>query len=527
MPANSWPENDSYNEPDDFASSMPSLPGSGERNFGLESTDGNSQSQPPVGKIPEAENALESDSIQNLLPPCPPNKKSDRPHIPLNKGDARVIARGESRSQNPYQGRRRKAAVVLTIVWSGTIALHLVSWATWIVLGLTTLMGIQVLRVVRARPRTVPDILSLDSEDAPPFVSLLVAAKNEEAVISKLVENFCNIDYPSCRYEIWVIDDNSDDGTPVLLDRLATKYDQLRVFHRAPGAGGGKSGALNQVIPLTKGDIIAVFDADAQMPPDLVRRVLPLFERQEVGAVQVRKAIANSSTNFLTRSQAAEMALDSFFQQQRIAIGGIGELRGNGQFIRRTALIGCDGFNEETITDDLDLTIRLHLDRWDIDFFLDPGVDEEGVTKPMALWHQRNRWAEGGYQRYLDYWQPLLRGRLGRRKTFDLLMFWFFQYLLPTAAVPDMLMAIARNQMPMLTPVTGMTVTLSLVSMFCGLRRIQVTQKGRMCLSETLLQTLRGTLYMLHWFAIVASVTARMSVRPKRLKWVKTAHSGN
>ncbi len=508
MPANSWPENDSYNEPDDFGLPMPSFPGSAERNLGLESSDGDSPSHTPVGKMPEAQNALESDSIQNAR--------------------SQAGAKERGKIQNPYGGRRRKAAVVLTIVWSGTIALHLISWATWIVLGLTTLMGIQVLRVVRARPRTVPEILSLDSQDAPPFVSLLVAAKNEASVISKLVENFCNIDYPSCRYELWVIDDNSDDDTPVLLDRLATKYDQLRVFQRAPGAGGGKSGALNQVIPLTKGDIIAVFDADAQMPRDLVRRVLPLFERQEVGAVQVRKAIANSSTNFLTRSQAAEMALDSFFQQQRIAIGGIGELRGNGQFIRRTALIGCDGFNEETITDDLDLTIRLHLDRWDIDFLLDPAVDEEGVTRPMALWHQRNRWAEGGYQRYLDYWQPILRGRLGRRKTFDLLMFWFFQYVLPTAAVPDMLMAIARNQMPMLTPVTGMTVTLSLVSMFCGLRRIQVTQTQRnTSLWVMLLQTLRGTLYMLHWFAIVASVTARMSVRPKRLKWVKTTHSGN
>ncbi|HAX76814.1 MAG TPA: glycosyl transferase [Cyanobacteria bacterium UBA11372] len=507
MPANSWPENDSYNEPDDLA--LPSFPGSAwEGNLGLESTSGDSQSQPPIGKMPEAQNALESDSI--------PNPRSQ------------AGAKERGKIQNAYAGRRRKAAVVLTIVWSGTIALHLFSWATWIVLGLTTLMGIQVLRVVRARPRTVPAALSLDSQDAWPFVSLLVAAKNEEAVISKLVENFCNIDYPSCRYELWVIDDNSEDGTPILLDKLATEYDQLRVFHRAAGAGGGKSGALNQVIPLTKGDIIAVFDADAQMPPDLLRRVLPLFERQEVGAVQVRKAIANSSTNFLTRSQAAEMALDSFFQQQRIAIGGIGELRGNGQFIRRTALIGCDGFNEETITDDLDLTFRLHLDRWDIDFLLDPGVDEEGVTKPMALWHQRNRWAEGGYQRYLDYWRPIVRGRLGRRKTFDLLMFWFFQYVLPTAAVPDMLMAIARNQMPMLSPVTGMTVTLSLVSMFCGLRRIQVTQKERTTsLWVTLLQTLRGILYMLHWFAIVASVTARMSVRPKRLKWVKTMHSGH
>lgn len=89
------------------------------------------------------------------------------------------------------------------------------------------------------------------------------------------------------------------------------------------------------------------------------------------------------------------MILDSYFQQQRIALGGIGELRGNGQFVRRSALDQCGGWNEETITDDLDLTIRLHLDNWKIGFLLNPAVNEEGVTKAIALWHQRSRWAEG------------------------------------------------------------------------------------------------------------------------------------
>ncbi|MFM8006294.1 MAG: glycosyltransferase family 2 protein, partial [Dolichospermum sp.] len=41
-----------------------------------------------------------------------------------------------------------------------------------------------------------------------------------------------------------------------------------------------------------------------------------------------------------------------------------------------------------------------------------------------------------------------------------------------------------------------------------------------------LLQTLRGSLYMLHWLVVMSSTTARMSFRPKRLKWVKTVHKG-
>ncbi|MBD0361206.1 MAG: glycosyltransferase family 2 protein [Coleofasciculus sp. C3-bin4] len=426
------------------------------------------------------------------------------------------------------EGRRRKAAVTLTLIWGGVIALHLVSWGSWLILGLTALLGIQAVRLLLARPLKTPKPLLDDNQADLPYVSLLVAAKNEESVISNLVRMLCDLDYPKTRYEVWVIDDHSTDRTPVLLDQLAAEYDQLKVLHRSADAGGGKSGALNQVLPLTKGEIVGVFDADAQVPKDLLRRVLPMFGKSEMGAVQVRKAIANASQNFWTRGQMAEMAFDTYIQQQRIAIGGIGELRGNGQFVRRLALERCGGWNEQTITDDLDLTIRLHLDKWDIGFLDFPPVEEEGVTTALALWHQRNRWGEGGYQRYLDYWRLIASNRMGTLKTLDLFSFVIIQYLLPAAAVPDCLMAIARKSFPILSPLTGLGLTLALIGMFIGLRRTHRNEQLSVStFFVTLLQTLRGNFYLLHWMLVMAGITARISVRPKRLKWVKTVHEGS
>jgi len=325
-----------------------------------------------------------------------------------------------------------------------------------------------------------------------------------------------------------VIDDHSTDRTPEILQALSQEYDHLKVLRRPANAKGGKSGALNEVLLQTQGDFLGVFDADAQVPPDMLRRLLPVFDQEQVGAVQMQKIIANAPLNFWTGGQEAEMALDLYFQQQRIAVNGIGELRGNGQFVRRSALDRCGGWNELTITDDLDLTLRLHLDGWNIETIAFPAVIEEGVTSLKALWHQRNRWGEGGYQRYLDYWRLIFSNRMNFGKTWDMFGFWIMQYFLPNAAVPDLLMAIYLKKLPVMSPLTTLAITLSLVGMFTGLRRGNPQQQLTIStLFVTVGKTLRGTLYMLHWFAIVASVGMRISVRPKRLKWVKTVHQGS
>ena len=427
-------------------------------------------------------------------------------------------------------GRRQKAAFLLMVIWIVTISLHFVSWGFELVLGITGLVGIQILRYLFATPSMAKAPVVLEESTSIPKVSLLVAAKNEEAVIGNLVTMLCSLDYPADRYEVWAIDDRSTDNTAVVLDRLAKEYPQLKVIHRAANAGGGKSGALNDVVPKTFGDIIGVFDADAKITPDLLKKVVPRFAKPRVGAVQVRKAIANEQENFWTKGQAAEMALDSYVQQQRIAVGGIGELRGNGQFVSRTALDSCGGWNEETITDDLDLTIRLHLDNWKIDLLSTPAVYEEGVTDAVALWHQRNRWAEGGYQRYLDYWRYIFGRPMGFGKRIDLLCWMILQYILPAANVPDGIMAIARHRLPLLSPITALLFTWGFIGMFRGLVRINLAEGKSLniaTLFKIVWESLRGLVYMVHWQIVMLSITARMSIRPKRLKWVKTVHEGN
>jgi 1,2-diacylglycerol 3-beta-glucosyltransferase len=108
-------------------------------------------------------------------------------------------------------------------------------------------------------------------------------------------------------------------------------------------------------------------------------------------------------------------------------------------------------------------------------------------------------------------------------------------------------MSLVRNRAPMLMPLTSLMLTLSFVGMVQGLRQVKRLQHQRQTAAadndpadpdldpdvspaaDRLLawEVLRGMVYMLHWLPVVASVTARMAVRAKRLKWVKTVHHGN
>ena len=425
------------------------------------------------------------------------------------------------------EGRRLKALAALVFLWAVTVLLHEVAVGFFLVWLLTIWVAGYIVYIAIANPSDalnpnkipVPSTLEMPSQK--PKVSLLVAAKNEAAVIANLVASLCSLDYPEDCYELWVIDDNSDDGTGKILDQLSQRHSQLTVLHRDAGASGGKSGALNLAWPQATGDILAVFDADAQVPDDLLQQVVPLFVNEQTGAIQVRKSIVNSDANFWTQGQAAEMALDRYYQEQRAARCGIGELRGNGQFVRRAAIAQCGGWNEMTITDDLDLTVQLHLNQWNIGFLSYPPVGEEGVTSGVALWHQRNRWAEGGYQRYLDYWRLLFRNQLGWNKSIDMLVYWMLQYMLPMVALPDFLVAIALREPPVFAPLTTFAVGMSYWGMTMGIVR---TQKISVLLA--MVKAVQGTLYMTHWIVVMAFATTRMAVRPKRLKWVKTIHGG-
>lgn len=277
-----------------------------------------------------------------------------------------------------------------------------------------------------------------------PSIDIFVALHNEEKVIAGTIENLLALNYPN--YIIYLINDRSTDSTQEILDRYTSKFpEKIKAFHRNDENSTGKAAGLNYAIRHSEGELLAVFDADARVDSKFLLKMVPYLDDNSTAAVQSQKRILNSTANYLTKLQENEFCLDNYFQCGKDAINGNVELRGNGLIVKRHVLEKIGLWDEQTLTDDLELSTRLSLNGWKIRFCPEAIVLEQAPLDMKSLIKQRRRWAEGSLRRLL----PNLSKMFGPNKEpkmikqFDSFVF-LSQYAIPIWLFLDVISEIIR-----------------------------------------------------------------------------------
>lgn len=365
---------------------------------------------------------------------------------------------------------------------------------------------------------------NLDNPNYKPFVSVMIPAHNEANVIEKTIENVLRMDYDL--FEVILIDDRSTDNTAEVLKLIEQKYKNVKILIREKDAFPGKSAVLNDALKMAKGDAILVFDADAKIEPDFLSKLVPHLEGRDIGAVQARKVVMNKDENWLTKCQYNELLLDTHFQLGRDSVKGAVELRGNGELIKRTALEDIGGWNNYTITDDLDMSTRLHINGWDIRFCSEVCVYEEAITNFIPLLKQRRRWLEGSVRRYLEHFKDVLVSeKMSLRASLDMSAY------LNELIIPFWLIVEPIIQAYRWTKGYDNCVLISLamslgMALFFTISLIYSLKKfNKYSLKESFFQSLITGLYMLAvWFPTTIYIVFRIIFQPKSMDWGKTEH---
>jgi biofilm PGA synthesis N-glycosyltransferase PgaC len=249
-----------------------------------------------------------------------------------------------------------------------------------------------VLSVAFARRRERPGSsgVAAGTSDYLPFVSLVIPAHKEGDTIGRTLDALLAVDYPS--YEVIVVNDGSPDDTATVVRRyLHTGV--VRLLDKT--VNEGKAMGLNDAIPLCRGEIVVVLDADIVVTRGVLRALVPHFQSSRVGAVTGNPRVGNRGS-LLRNLQTLEFASIVSVQRRAQRIWGrVLTVSGAIAAFRKTALVDVGLFSSDMATEDIDITWKLQSRFWDVRYEATAVVWMEVPPTLRELWKQRRRWARG------------------------------------------------------------------------------------------------------------------------------------
>ena len=297
-----------------------------------------------------------------------------------------------------------------------------IAFATAIVLGVLRAVVIAGLAIAhRRRAERMP------LAPYTPPVEVLVAAYNEETTIARTVASILASDYPDLG--VLVVDDGSKDDTSGVVRREFAHDPRVRLVTKP---NGGKASALNLALAKAAAPIVVGVDADTQLPPDAIRRLVAPLADPEIGMTagnvkvgNVRNAVTTWQDVEYTTSQNLDRRAYALLNCVTVVPGAIGAWR-------RKAVMDVGGYQTDTLAEDMDLTWRLRQAGWRAETVPGARAYTEAPETVRAFLKQRFRWTFGTLQCLWKHRSAV--GRYGWFGGFALPSLWIFQILLQIIA---------------------------------------------------------------------------------------------
>ncbi|MED0993381.1 glycosyltransferase [Bacillus nitratireducens] len=269
-----------------------------------------------------------------------------------------------------------------------------------------------------------------------PFVSVVIAAYNEEKVIAKTIRSILDSNYRE--FEVIVVDDGSKDDTSKVMQETFYKHPRVRLIQKE---NGGKSSAMNLGFQKSTGEIIVTLDADTIIAQDAISLMIRHFEDHNVAAVSGNVKVGNRR-NLLTTWQHVEY-ITGFNLERRafdelncitVVPGAIGAWR-------KKNVVESGYLSEDTLAEDTDLTITFLCEGHRIVYEEKAYAYTESPEDVKSLIKQRYRWSYGTLQCLWKHRKALFNAKHKTLGFIALPNMWLFQYVLQfIAPLADILM---------------------------------------------------------------------------------------
>ncbi|MDR7239522.1 polysaccharide deacetylase family protein [Neobacillus drentensis] len=275
-----------------------------------------------------------------------------------------------------------------------------------------------------------------------PFVSVVIAAYNEEKVICKTVDSILASDYPA--FEILIIDDGSKDDTAVVIQETYANHPLVRLIQKP---NGGKSSAVNLGFKEANGEIVVALDADTLIAENAISLLVNHFKNKNVAAVSGNVKVGNKG-NLLTNWQHIEYVTGFNLERRAFAaLNCITVVPGAIGAWRKNDVEEAGYFQEDTLAEDTDITLTLLRQGKTIEFEEKAYAYTEVPEDIKSLAKQRYRWVYGTLQCLWKHREALFNKKHNSLGFIALPNMWLFQYIYQTISpIADLLFIIALFQ---------------------------------------------------------------------------------
>ena len=244
-----------------------------------------------------------------------------------------------------------------------------------------------------------------------PAITFIVPAFNEEKNIEKCLNSILNVDYPS-KFKILVINDGSTDKTAEVVKKFE-KYG-VRLVNKKRG---GKAVALNFAMKFVNTDFVACLDADTYVTKDYLKKMMGYFKDENVAAVTPSTKVSKI-TNFVYKLQWAEYALSLILRKLFALFDCQFTVPGVGSVFRTSVLRDVGLFDENSLTEDMEIALRLQTRGYKIENSLISYVYTECPKDFVGLFKQRMRWYRGYIENFKKYSKEIFDLKSGNLSIF-------------------------------------------------------------------------------------------------------------
>lgn len=222
-----------------------------------------------------------------------------------------------------------------------------------------------------------------------PSVSIIVPAYNEESCIQETLDSLLNLNYPKEQLRVIVVNDGSTDKTSEIVRDY--KSEQIVLIDKG---NTGKASSINVALNKVESEFFGIVDADSIVDKNSLINMMYLFDKSGVGAVISLTKVKNPKS-MLEKMQHLEYIFSAFSRKLMSNVNTLFITPGVLTLFRTSVVKDLGGFDENNLTEDLEIAMKLRYYGYNIKIATDSITFTSVPNDFKSLWNQRIRWFRG------------------------------------------------------------------------------------------------------------------------------------